>query len=123
MKKRILIIDDESDLLDAMKEKLHLHAFLCTTATSAKAGLKKAAKVKPDLVLLDLGLPDMSGFGFLREFKNNPALANIPVIILSGLSDEEVVKEGMDLGATGYLNKTCGARVLISTIRDYSAGE
>ena len=123
MKKQILIIDDDSDLLEAIKERLSVHDFWCVTAASAEIGLQKASRLKPDMVLLDLNMPNMSGFGCLREFKHNPNLSKIPVVILSGLSDEEIVREGMNLGAAGYLNKTCGTRVMVETIKHYSGGE
>src|SRR3989338_4369466 len=110
MKKRILVIDDDWDLLAAIKENLQSHHFSCSTISSPDVGFEEALRWRPHLILLDLVLPKMSGLGFLREIKNNPALRHIPVIILSGMSDEEVAQEGMDLGAVAYLSKTCSAR-------------
>lgn len=121
MKKRILIIDDDEDLLAALKERLHIHGFRCVTATCAMKGFKKARSTKPDLILLDLGLGDMSGYGFLRKLKTEQTISQIPVVILSGQNDEEVVREGIELGAVGYLNKKCGARALVATVQDYSS--
>lgn len=114
------MIDDDPDLLATVKERLHSHNFLCSTLSSPEEVLERALHWRPHLILLDLGLPKMSGFGLLREIKNNPKLHNIPVVILSGFSDEEVVREGLELGAAGYLNKTCGAREIISTVSEYS---
>ena len=116
MRKRVLIIDDDPDVLAAVKERLHVHNFQCSTLASPEKVLKRALHWRPDLILLDLGLPKMSGFGLLREIKKNSTLHDIPVVILSGISDEEVVREGMELGAAGYLNKTCGARQILSTV-------
>lgn len=120
MKKRILIIDDDPDLLAVVKERLQIHDFLCSTLFLPEKVLERALRWKPHLILLDLGMPKISGLGLLREIKNNPKLNRIPVIILSGISDEEVVREGMALGANGYLNKTCGARELVSAVSQYS---
>lgn len=119
MEKKILMIDDNPDLLAAVKEMLQLYNFSCLTIDSPDLGIQVALRWRPDLILLDLGLPKMSGFGVLRELKNNPELHTIPVVILSGISDEEVVREGMDLGATAYLFKRCDARELVSTLRGY----
>ncbi len=121
MKKRILIIDDEPDFSDSIKERLHIHDFSCSTLSSPEKVLERALHWRPNLILLDLGLPNISGLGLLRELKRDPRLHNIPVVILSGISDEEIVREGMELGATGYLNKTCGARDLVSTVSQYAS--
>lgn len=120
MKKRILVIDDDRDLLKTVKERLMLHNFSCLTLSSPETVIEKSLKWKPDLILMDLGLPGMSGFGLLREVKNRPRLAHIPVVILSGMSDEEVIREGMRLGAVSFLSKTCGARSLVSTLKEYT---
>lgn len=120
MKKRILIVDDDLDLLEAIKESLKVHHFQCMTLSSPEGGVEKARHWSPHLILLDLGLPKMSGFGLLREIKKNPTLHDIPIVILSGISDEEIVREGLNLGAVGYLKKTCGTRELVSALRAYA---
>lgn len=120
MKKRILLIDDDKDLLTVMKERLKVHDFLCLMLSEPDKVVQRALHWKPHLILLDLGLPKISGFGLLRELRCHPELSRIPVVILSGISDAEVVREGLELGATGYLNKTCGARELVSTVSQYA---
>lgn len=120
MKKRILIIDDNPDLLASVRKRLCFHGFRCSTLSAPEKSLERALRWKPHLILLDLGLPRISGLGLLREIKKNPRLHDIPIVILSGVSDEEVVREGMGLGASGYLNKTCGARELVSTVSQYA---
>src|SRR3990167_522172 len=122
VKKRILIVDDDPDLLATVKERLNVHDFICSTLSAPEKVLERAIKWRPDLILLDLGLPAISGFSILRELKYHPKLARIPVVIFSGNSDAEVVREGLELGATGYLNKTCGARELVTTISQYAFG-
>ncbi len=122
MKKRILIVDDEPDFLDSIKERLHVHDFHCSTLSAPERVVERALYWKPNLILLDLGLPKISGLGLLRELKKNPRLRNIPVVILSGISDEEVVREGMALGAAGYLSKTCSASTIVSAVKNYSNG-
>ncbi|MBI2982482.1 MAG: response regulator [Deltaproteobacteria bacterium] len=118
-KREVLLIDDSEETLQMVRQILENHAFTCTTAITAVEGLAKARKSRPDLILLDLMLPQMSGLGFVRELKADPLLSKIPVIILSGIGDEEVAREVLDLGASGYLRKTCGIRELVSTVANY----
>ncbi len=120
MKKLILVIDDDPDLLESIHERLNIHDFRCMRASSAETGLQRAIRWHPNLILLDLNMPKISGLGLLREFKKNPRLCHIPIVILSGISDEEIVREGIELGAVGYLHKNCGARALVSTLRAYT---
>ncbi len=119
-KKTILIIEDDADTLRLIKDTLEDNYFLCETASTAVEGLEKAQQVKPQLILLDLMLPGMSGFGFIRQLKSTPQLRRTPVVILSSLSDGEIANESLQLGAVGYLTKAINQKELISTIRDYT---
>jgi DNA-binding response OmpR family regulator len=121
-KKRILIIDDDEDILDLIKVTLKLNNFECATALSAPEGLEKAKKVKPHLILLDLLLPQVSGIEFLQELKNDPELAGIPVVALTSLIDEETAQKVMNSGAVGYLSKACNAKELLSMVKEYAGG-
>lgn len=118
-RKKVLLIDDDEDILELLKEKLQSNNFDCRTATLSAEGLNMASEFKPDLVLLDLMLPKMSGHGFMIEFKNRPELARTPVVILTSLRDDDVAQEMMSLGASGYLTKACSTRELLSTVREY----
>jgi two-component system phosphate regulon response regulator PhoB len=119
-KKKILIVDDDSDILELLKFTLESSHFECETALSATDGLQKALTYKPNLILLDLMLPEMSGFGFMRELKNNTQYGQIPVVVLTSLADEEIASEVMDLGAVGYLSKSCDKKELIAMVNEYS---
>jgi len=119
VKKCILIIDDEADLLEAVTELLEVNRFRCQTATTAKEGLKKAGGIRPHLILLDLNMPAMSGFGCIRELKRDPELQGIPVVVLTAINDEDVAKEAIDLGADAFLAKTCSPRELISVVSEH----
>lgn len=120
-KKTVLVIDDEPELLKLVKRRLEANRIECVTAENPVIGLEKAVKTRPDLILLDLMMPRMSGLGFLRLVKGNPATAGIPVVVLTALSDEEVAREAMDLGAVGYLTKACASQELISMIQIFAA--
>lgn len=119
-KKKILLIDDNEDVLTLVKDILNSTSFECITATTAMEGLEKASQEKPRLILLDLMLPKMSGLGFLREIKNNSELKTIPVVAFSTLGDEDIASEVMGLGAVGYLRKACGPNELLTMIREYA---
>jgi len=116
---KILVVDDDTDLLYLMKRKLNKFNIECITAAMPAEGLEKATEMNPDLVLLDLNLPKMSGFGFLREFKHRSNLSKIPVIVLTSIADDEVSQEAMNLGAASYLTKSCSDKELFSAINKY----
>lgn len=118
--KKVLIVDDDPAVVDVLKRRVEKDRFVCLTAATASDGLKKALHHKPDFILLDLMLPQMSGFGFLRELKKHPELSEVPVVVLSGLGDEEVAQESMDLGAVGYLTKDCDHRELMTLVQEYA---
>ena len=119
-KKRVLVIDDNVDTLELLKTTLQGKAFECETAVSAMEGLEKAITFKPNLILLDLMLPKMSGFGFLRELKNHSDVGQVPIVVLTALGDEEIASEVMELGAVGYLRKACGTQELLTMVEEYT---
>ena len=117
--RKILIVDDEPDLLKLMKERLEREGFTVVTATNANAGFKKITEENPELILLDVMMPDKDGFSMLSELKRKGTMFHIPVIILSGKSETRSLFEGQGLGATDYLIKPIEFKELIRTIRRY----
>ena len=94
MKYRVLLIDDEENLCELLKRGLESTGrYEVGFATDGKTGLLMARKGSPDAVLLDLRMPDMSGFDVLRELKSKYPLSEVPVIMLSGLLDADAKKE------------------------------
>lgn len=104
MKKKILIVEDDQFLHKILATKIKQTGFEVTSAYDGESALKKI-KESPDLVLLDLILPQMSGFEFLGETKLDARLKNIPVIVLSNLGQEEDIERAKSLGAEDYLVK------------------
>ena len=104
-KKTILIIEDDKFLRDLIAQKLTKEEFGTAEAVDGEHGLKKVKEVKPDLVLLDLILPGIDGFEVLAKIKEDPILAEIPVIILSNLGQKDDIERGLRLGAVDYLIK------------------
>ncbi|MBI2626491.1 MAG: response regulator [Candidatus Nealsonbacteria bacterium] len=105
MAKKILIIEDDKFLRELLVKKLLEEGFEVAEAVNGEEGLKKTKEIKPDLILLDLVLPEMSGFDVLAGIKSDPALASTSVIILSNLGQKEDLEKGMKMGAVDYLIK------------------
>lgn len=105
IKKTILIIEDDKFLRGLMSQKLLKEGFDVVEANDGEQGLRKIKEEKPGLILLDLILPGIDGFAVLAEIKEDPALAEIPVIILSNLGQREDIEKGLKLGAIDYLIK------------------
>ena len=105
-KTKILIVEDDKFLIKLYSNKLRREGFLVIEAISGEEALNKIFGEKPDLILLDLVLPQKSGFEILSEIKLNKETRDIPVIILTNLGQESDVKRGLALGAVAYLVKT-----------------
>jgi len=105
-KKIILIIEDDEVILRALYLLLHEKDFTIATATDGETGQKMTERLKPDLVLLDLIIPKISGFDYLKNIKANPDLKSTPVIVLSNLGDQENIDKAKSLGAEDYFVKS-----------------
>lgn len=101
----ILIVEDDVFLADLYKTKFTLEGFKVSAAYDGEKGLELAKKVEPDVILLDLVLPKMSGFDVLREIKLDKKVRDVPVILLTNLSQKSDVEKGLKLGADDYLIK------------------
>ena len=123
MEKKILAIDDEIDTLTFYSEVIEDCNFLPFTAQNGGEGLKKAREEKPDLILLDIMMPEKSGMKTYKELKTDPELKDIPVIIITGISKEVDYKKLLDRPSTGniapaaHLVKPVKAEELISEIQ------
>ena len=102
---KILLIDDDEDLTNIFTAALTKEGFQTVYSLLGQEGLEKAKTEKPDLILLDQVLPDMSGNDILKILKADELTENIPVILLSNFSQEELVKGAIDQGAVDYLFK------------------
>ena len=105
MAKKILIVEDDKFLRELISQKLLKEGFDIAEAVDGEKGLQSIKEEKPDLVLLDLILPGIDGFEVLAKAKEDPILANIPIIILSNLGQKEDIEKGLKMGAVDYLIK------------------
>ncbi|OHA15554.1 MAG: hypothetical protein A3A10_03205 [Candidatus Tagabacteria bacterium RIFCSPLOWO2_01_FULL_42_9] len=101
----ILVIEDDKLLTDLIIQRLSREKFDVRIAVDAQEGLKFIGEKRPDLILLDLILPGLDGFGLLAQIRENPKTASIPVIVLSNISGKEDIEHAMSLGAADFLIK------------------
>ena len=87
--KKILIVDDEEKILELLEKKLSIERFGVVTATRGQEAVEKATAYLPDLILMDIMLPDLDGAEAVRMLKDNASTANIPIIFLSGIAPKE----------------------------------
>lgn len=104
--KKILLIEDEKMLQEMYKEKFEQEGFEMILSIDAENGLKLAREKKPDLIILDILLPEGDGIFFLREQKKDPEIADIPIVALSNYDHPETRKKALELGAKEYIIKT-----------------
>ncbi len=101
----VLAVDDSPEVLALLRARLKPEALELVTASSYAQGLSLAHELRPDLILLDVEMPEHSGFDLCRRLKDDLATAHIPIIFLTGSSDIETKVHGFDLGATDYVTK------------------
>jgi len=104
--RRILLVEDDRHLRRACAESLRRSGCTVIAAADGAEGLRAAGKETPDLILLDVLLPRLSGLEVLREIKSDPATRDIPVLVISNSSKPQDIEELMRLGAVDYLVKS-----------------
>ena len=117
MKKRILVIDDSPFISKLMKAELEESGFEVVTALDGNEGIKKAEEESPDLILLDVMMPEKDGFETLEDLKAQKTTKQIPVIMLSAKGDTSALFEGQELGAADYVIKGCEIPELLKCIK------
>ena len=118
MGKKLLIIDDEIDFVKMVEMRVKSAGYAVITASDGMDGLKKAREEKPDLIILDIMLPEIDGNHVCKILKGDPDHKNIPIIILTARTqkkDEELAKEA---GADAYLQKPFESEILLDKIRE-----
>ena len=115
MNPHILVIEDVPEMSDLISLYLKKSGMNVTACTTAEEALEKLKDFKPDLVLLDLNLPGMSGFEFLEKFRSNQSAA-IPVVIVSARDADEDIIKGLGIGADEFVTKPFSPRVLVARV-------
>ncbi len=114
---KIVVIDDSPDALTLAKARLAKESVDILCADGGRAGLDMIEKESPDLILLDVDMPDMSGFDVCRILKNDTELQTIPIIFLSGSGGPQDKVRGLDLGAVDFVTKPFDAFELRARVR------
>lgn len=112
---RILVVDDEPPIRKLLRIGLTVEGYAILEATNAMEAMEKVETEQPDLILLDLGLPDIQGHDLLARWRND--LLELPIIILSSRTDEAGIVKALELGADDYVTKPFGTRELVARIR------
>ena len=107
-KKTVLIIEDEEDAAELFAEMMRVSGFRVVKTSSSAPAIAMMTGEKPDVVLLDIMMPEISGLDILRQMRRDPTLVNIPVIVLSALSTPTDIRHSMEAGASTYLTKPVG---------------
>ena len=115
---KILLVDDEEGFLSVIKEALEIRGFEMVTAKSAiEAGLELSSK-KPDLILMDIKMPGIDGLQACAAIKKNPDTANIPIMVVSALSEEVWIKRAHKMGIPDYFVKPIDIEKLVNRIKE-----
>jgi DNA-binding response OmpR family regulator len=116
MKKTVLVIEDSSDVRSLISDMLEMSGFECMLAENGLIGVEMARRHRPDLILCDVRMPELDGYGTLEALRKDEATASLPFIFLTGLCDTQQMRQGMVLGADEYLTKPFTVAELICAV-------
>jgi DNA-binding response OmpR family regulator len=116
--KKILVVEDEPDTAEMFAEMLRLRGYRVFKAYGSASAMRQLSLEKPDAIVLDIMMPDISGLEVLHYIRREPALATIPVIVVSAKGLLSDIKNGMDAGAALYLTKPVAYSELIKAVED-----
>ena len=114
--KKILVIEDEPEMRRNITTLLRYHDYEPVAAANGREGLEAARREKPDVILCDVMMPELDGYGVLQELQANPSLARTPFIFLTAKGEKDDLRSGMNLGADDYLTKPVSNADLVKAI-------
>ena len=103
--KTVMIVEDEPDAADLFAEMMRLNGYRVIKTYSGTPAISLMTEQKPDVIILDIMMPDISGLDILREMRSQPELASLPVVVVSAKATAADIRSGLDAGATIYLTK------------------
>jgi DNA-binding response OmpR family regulator len=122
MIRRILIADDEPNIVTSLEFLMRGDDFDVRVARNGEEALRLAESFRPDLVLLDVMMPRRSGFEVCRKIRENPALRNVKIVMLTAKGRDVEKERGLDLGANAYVTKPFSTKELMNTVRGLLPG-
>lgn len=117
MRKKVLVVEDDLDLVELLKFNLSNAGFSVVAATDGSQALKKARGLLPDIILLDLMLPELDGFAVCEILRRDPRTSGIPIIILTAMSSQLAKVAGLGAGAKDFICKPFSLRILLERIQ------
>jgi phosphate regulon transcriptional regulator PhoB len=117
IRKRILVIEDDRDIVELVRYNLEKDGFQVTTAGDGGSGIAQLRKAPPDLLILDLMLPKLSGLEVCKEVRRDSAIARLPIVMLTARGEEADRVVGLELGADDYVTKPFSPRELVARVK------
>lgn len=117
MQKKILLVEDDAELVELLGYNLKREGFSVGTAMDGIEALKKARSLRPDLILLDVLLPEMDGMAVCETLRRNPDTASVPIIMVSALTSQLTRFAGLEAGAVEFVTKPFRMSDLISSVK------
>ena len=114
---KILVIEDEAPLLEEILQTLHYEGYQVAGAPDGQVGLQMAQRDQPDLIISDIAMPRLDGYGVLKGLRQDPATAATPLIFLTAKAEKTFMRHGMELGADDYVTKPFTNSELLSAVR------
>src|SRR5579871_5170745 len=114
---KILVIEDDAELLNEVIDWLTFEDYEVLSAPDGVVGVEYATRLLPDLIISDITMPQLDGYGVLVEVRSNPATATTPFIFITARASHEDIRQGMTLGADDYVTKPFTRRELLQTVQ------
>ncbi|HEY2082619.1 MAG TPA: response regulator [Verrucomicrobiae bacterium] len=118
MRKKILVVDDDAELVELVSFNLKQAGYSIGTASDGVEAIKKARSLGPDLIVLDIMMPELDGFAVCEILRRDAATASIPIMMLTALSSELGRMAGLGSGASDFLTKPFSPRLLVARIEE-----
>jgi DNA-binding response OmpR family regulator len=118
MRKKILVVDDDAELVELVSFNLKQAGYAIGTASNGVEAIKKARSLEPDLIVLDVMMPELDGFAVCEILRRDSTTASIPIMMLTALSSELGRMAGLGSGASDFLTKPFSPRLLIARIEE-----
>jgi CheY-like chemotaxis protein len=117
-KKHILVVEDHEPMLGAIKSVLELSGYTVSTAVNGIDALQVLEATQPDLLIVDILMPEMNGYVFYEELQRHPACRSAPVIFLTSMAQREDIQKGRELGVDSYITKPFDPEDLLAAVRN-----
>jgi DNA-binding response OmpR family regulator len=118
MRRKILVVDDDGDTLELLQFSLKKAGFAVGTAHDGVEALRKVCSLSPDVILLDLMMPEIDGLGVCEMLRSNPATAGIPIIMLTAVTSNLVRMAALEAGVDDYLTKPFSPKNVVAKVDD-----